>query len=92
MVRINVGRLALMPGATLDDALSFADELADLCEHAGLEIDVSVGRNGQRHEVAGGTDSEHGQVASLIDRLSEAWKLATDRPTIKCPVAAEVAA
>lgn len=90
MVRINVGRLALMPGATLDDALSFADELADLCEHAGLKIDISVGRNGQRHEVFDGMADERTEAARLIDRLSEAWKLAMDRPTIKCPVAAEV--
>jgi len=84
-VRINVGRLALMPGATLDDALDFADTLADMMPKAS----IIVVEDGNRHVVAGDTDREAREALDTLDTLAGLWRSGSqlmndNRPTIKC--------
>ena len=84
-VRINIGQLALMPGATLNDALDFADTLADMMPKASIIVAMA----GQRHEVAADTDQEAREALDTLDTLSGLWRagaerMANSRPTIRC--------
>jgi hypothetical protein len=84
-VRIKIGQLALMPGATLDDALDFADELANMMPRASIVVVTA----GLKHEVTANTDREAREALDTLDTLSGLWRagaerMADTRPTIKC--------
>ena len=66
-IRINIGRLALMPDATTDQALDFADYIADLLPNAVIKVTL----NGRRHEVEAG--AETAALAAKIGHCTAEW-------------------
>lgn len=86
MLRINIGRLALMPDATADDALDFADFVADMLPRA----DIVVVLNGREHEITSDDPAEQGRARQLVSTYSALWtagaqRMADERPTIPSP-------
>lgn len=86
MLRIDIGRLALMPEATADDAHDFADFVGDLLPKASIIVVL----NGQKHEITSDDPAEQDKTRRLVDTYSAMWRagaerMAEERPTIPCP-------
>lgn len=86
MLRINIGRLALMPEATADDAHDFADFIADMLPKASIVVAL----NGREHEITADDPAEQGKARQLVDTYSALWtagaqRMADERPTIPSP-------